>query len=96
VRICRSAAAGLLAASLLASFLAAPAVAQDTPPTPPASAGLFHLGPLYWTPRFRIHSLGVDTNVFYTSTDRRTDFIAHGGPASARTRPWRPSGRRVK
>ena len=25
-------------------------------------------------------SLGVDTNVFYTAFDRRTDFIAHGGP----------------
>jgi hypothetical protein len=32
------------------------------------------------TPSFRISSLGVDTNVFYTPTDRRSDFIAHGGP----------------
>ena len=41
---------------------------------------MFHLGPFYVTPRFRIYSLGVDTNVFYTAFDRRTDFIAHGGP----------------
>ena len=41
---------------------------------------MFHLGPFWVTPRFRIYSLGVDTNVFYTAIDRRTDFIAHGGP----------------
>jgi hypothetical protein len=38
------------------------------------------VGPFYLTPRFRIGTLGLDTNVFYTATDRRTDFTASGGP----------------
>jgi putative beta-barrel porin BBP2 len=80
VNIGRVAGGRLLAASVLASFLAAPSAAQSAPREPPASPGLLHVGPFYVTPHFRIFSLGVDTNVFYTSTDRRTDFIAHGGP----------------
>ena len=32
------------------------------------------------TPRFRLGNIGIDTNVFYTSTDRQTDFHASGGP----------------
>ena len=50
---------------------------------PPAAAdrpGLLHWGPLWITPRFRIGTLGLDTNVFYTATDRQTDFHASGGP----------------
>ena len=49
-------------------------------PTEPGAPGSIRLGPVYLTPSLRIHSIGVDTNVFYTATDRRTDFIAHGGP----------------
>jgi hypothetical protein len=61
------------------------ALPQDGPATPAASAegaapGLLRLGPVYLTPSLRIWSLGMDTNVFYTATNRRTDFIAHGGP----------------
>jgi hypothetical protein len=67
----------LIAAGLVALLLAA---AQDIPPDTPDPPGLLHLGPFYVTPSFRISSLGVDTNVFYTSTERRADFIAHGGP----------------
>jgi len=67
---------------------AVPATAQDgvppvgEGPSEPAreAPGLFRLGPIYLTPSLRIWSLGVDTNVFYTATNRRTDFIAHGGP----------------
>lgn len=70
----------LLAAGVLAASLATPTSAQDIPPEPLASPGLFHFGPFHVTPRFRIFSLGIDTNVFYTATDRRADFIAHGGP----------------
>jgi hypothetical protein len=47
------------------------------PPTPP---GLFQLGPLFITPTFHIGSLGLDSNVFYTATDRHTDFVTSGGP----------------
>ncbi len=70
----------LLAIGVLISSLGVPASAQDAPPEPADAPGRFHLGPLYLTPSFRISSLGLDTNVFYTATDRRTDFIAHGGP----------------
>jgi hypothetical protein len=55
----------------------------ETVGSPPPSGqrpGRFRLGPFYVTPTFRIGSLGLDTNVFYTPTDRRTDFIANGGP----------------
>ena len=64
-----------------------PAVVRAQAPPPATSApetperpGLLRAGPFYFTPRFRMSSLGVDTNVFYTATDRRADFIAHGGP----------------
>ena len=67
--------------------LSATAAAQDLAPvdgspSEPAGQppGLWRLGPAYFTPSLRITSLGVDTNVFYTATARRTDFIAHGGP----------------
>jgi len=56
----------------------------DAPASTPAPAtdrpGLFHWGPFWVTPRFRLGNLGVDTNVFYTATDRQADFYASGGP----------------
>ena len=58
------------------------AAAQDAlpeaPPSPPP--GRYTLGPFYLTPYFRLGTLGVDSNVFYTATDRRADFAASGGP----------------
>ena len=54
------------------------------PPTSPAPSlerpGLWHWGPFWVTPRFRLGNVGVDTNVFYTATARQTDFYASGGP----------------
>jgi hypothetical protein len=72
----------ILAVTLLFVGLASIAPAQEEPPAPEATPppGRFRLGPVYLTPSFRISSLGLDTNVFYTATNRRTDFIAHGGP----------------
>lgn len=75
----------------LASPLAGRGAAQEIPPTPPDDfprapeaasepPGRFRLGPVYLTPTFRIGSIGLDTNVFYTATDRRTDLAANGGP----------------
>jgi hypothetical protein len=49
-------------------------------PDPARGQWVFRIGPGYFTPTLRIDSLGVDTNVFYTASDRRTDFIAQGGP----------------
>jgi hypothetical protein len=68
------------------SLAEAGAQAQETPPAPeplppPAPPpGLFHLGPFYLTPYFHVGTIGLDTNVFYTATDRQTDVTATGGP----------------
>ncbi len=47
------------------------------------------MGPLFLTPRLRVQTLGFDSNVFYTSTDRRTDFVAAGGPGLTVVAPMR-------
>ncbi len=49
--------------------------------------GLIRLGGFYLTPYLRIGTLGLDTNVFYTPTERRTDFTASGGPGLEVVRP---------
>jgi hypothetical protein len=55
-------------------------------PTPSPSAaprdgrGAIHVGPLLIRPRLVIGAVGLDTNVFYSPTNRRTDFFASGGP----------------
>lgn len=77
----------LLATAAEAQAPAAPvgtAAAQATPERP----GLFRLGALYLTPYLQIGTLGVDTNVFYTPTDRQTDFTASGGPGLEIVRPF--------
>ena len=50
--------------------------------------GLFRLGTFYLTPYLHVGTLGVDTNVFYTATDRQTDFTASGGPGLEIVRPF--------
>ncbi|HXK08167.1 MAG TPA: hypothetical protein VMT70_00845, partial [Vicinamibacteria bacterium] len=57
---------------------------QGTPERP----GLFRVGALYLTPYLQIGSLGIDTNVFYTATERQTDFAASGGPGLEVVRPF--------
>ena len=84
-----------LGAILLSAVLAPAASAQSPAPVAPAAEGnsnapgRYRVGPAYFTPRFRITSLGVDTNVFYTAFDRRTDFIAEGGPGLEMVVPLR-------
>jgi hypothetical protein len=59
--------------------------------TAPAAAdrpGLIRAGSFYLTPYLHIGSLGIDTNVFYTPTDRQTDFSASGGPGLEIVRPF--------
>src|SRR5258708_5010926 len=62
------------------------------PPEPPTTKaerpGLWHWGPLWITPRFRLGTAGIDTNVFYTATERRTDFHASGGPGLETVLPF--------
>lgn len=72
-----------LAAPLAAAQSPAPpggAEDEEAASEPDAAPGRFHIGPFYVTPTFKIGTVGVDTNVFYTSTDRRTDGTATGGP----------------
>jgi hypothetical protein len=72
------------------------AAAQPTAGLPRAGAthevperpGLFRAGSFYFTPYLHIGSMGVDTNVFYTATDRQTDFTASGGPGLEIVRPF--------
>src|SRR5260221_8689613 len=71
-----------------ACLWAAMGAAQEPAMVPQAAAiappsdrpGLWHWGPFWVTPHFRLGTIGIDTNVFYTATDRRTDFTASGGP----------------
>jgi hypothetical protein len=60
--------------------VAGAASAQDVPLTPLPSS-TFELGPLGLTPSFEISSFGVDTNVFRTTTDQKSDYV---GTALAR------------
>jgi len=64
---------GLSAAQSPPAPVSAPPEAEERP-------GLLALGPFFLTPSFHIGTVGIDTNVFYTATDRRTDFTASGGP----------------
>jgi hypothetical protein len=92
---------------VLASLLLGRAVlAQEPPPPdqPPAALppeiseethrsrpGRFRIGPLYLTPTLRVRTIGFDTNVFYTATNRRADFMALGGPGLDAVLPVRRS-----
>ena len=50
------------------------------------------LGPLYLNPVLQIRELGVDTNVFNTFDDPKSDFTATLGPE---IESWLPLGRRI-
>jgi Putative beta-barrel porin 2 len=70
-----------------------PTPARSRPPEQSAEArpGLLSLGPLWLTPRLRLGTIGLDTNVFYTPTDRHADFTASGGPGLEIVLPVRSS-----
>jgi hypothetical protein len=58
------------------------------PETASERPGLFRVGSFYLTPYLHVGTLGIDTNVFYTETDRQTDFTASGGPGLEIVRPF--------
>lgn len=85
-----------LLALAVACTLAAPTWAQVADPGSagggvaevlPERPGLFRVGSFYLTPYLHVGTLGIDTNVFYTPTDRQTDFTASGGPGLEVVRP---------
>lgn len=84
----------LFAAVTLVLVAAAQAQAPPAPlgagpsDAPPERAGLVRVGSTYLTPYLQIGTLGVDTNVLYTPTDRQTDFTASGGPGLEVVRPF--------
>lgn len=66
-------------------LLAVPASPQEPREgPPPASAearpGRFRIGPFYLNPSFRIGNVGMDTNVFFSSVDRKRDLTFSAGP----------------
>ena len=54
---------------------AVPAVSQDAPPDPFATARL-RSGPLAWTPGLAVTNVGWDSNVFNEWTNPKDDFTA--------------------
>jgi hypothetical protein len=76
----------LLAASTLAQEPASAEEPRDEELSLP-------LGPFRIVPRFRLGTLGLDSNVFYTATDRRADLTASGGPGADVLLPFGRAGR---
>jgi hypothetical protein len=78
-------------ALVLAQATPAPGLDSPTSRTGEVDAarpGLFRVGSFYLTPYLHVGTLGVDTNVFYTATDRQTDFTASGGPGLEIVKPF--------
>lgn len=81
-RSCRS-------CSLILGLLALPAAAQDPGSAASSSSSgqaeqdrqlSFHAGPFRIAPYIRLGQIALDTNVYYTPEDRKTDLTASGGP----------------
>jgi hypothetical protein len=86
-------------AFVLSITLTGPELRAQAPGTPEAPGsrvgeaagerpGLFRVGTFYFTPYLHIGTLGLDTNVFYTATERQTDFTASGGPGLEIVKPF--------
>jgi hypothetical protein len=68
-------------------------VQDDAPDEARQSPGRFHLGPLYLIPYIRVGSIGFDSNVLYTPTERQPDFSISGGPGLELALPIRQASR---
>jgi hypothetical protein len=82
-RIALALALGLCTAQLA---MAQPAGADD-----PRTQARNHVGPIYLTPGLQLRELGVDTNVFNSATDAKSDFTFTVGPQAD---IWLPIARR--
>jgi hypothetical protein len=56
------------------------AQSQSQPEDDPRSTARMHIGPFYLTPVIAVKNVGVDTNVFNTADDPKSDFTATIGP----------------
>jgi len=78
-------------AGLLALGVVAAAAEEPAPPREPTRRpGRIAVGPFYVTARLYVESLGFDSNVFQTATQRQADFVAAGGPGLEIVLPARP------
>jgi hypothetical protein len=68
------------------------AAAQTPGAENPRADAKIHVGPLYITPALQIRDVGVDTNVFNTAADPKSDFTLTVGPEASL---WVPIGRRA-
>jgi hypothetical protein len=80
----------VIVASAFAQELS-PAVDEPVRSAAAGRWGRYRFGPFYWTPSLHVGTIGLDTNVFYTQTDRQSDLMASGGPALDVVMPLRGS-----
>ena len=67
-----------------------PEAPTEEPQAPGPRPGRYRIGPFYLTPTFKIGTIGLDTNTFYTPTGPRADMTASGGPGLDLVLPlWR-------
>jgi hypothetical protein len=80
----------LVVAATAPELLAQTGGAPDSrlPDTGSERPGLIRVGSFYLTPYLHVGTLGIDTNVLYSETDRQTDFTASGGPGLEIVRPF--------
>jgi len=79
----------ILLAGCVAASLALPQLTFAQDATAEAGAAKIHFGPLGLSPTLTVGNIGVDTNVFNTSTDPTRDFTVSFLPA---TGEWLPVG----
>ncbi len=68
------------------------AAAQPREADDPRAEARIHVGPIYATPGLRLREFGIDTNVFNSSTEPKSDFTFTVGPE---VNLWVPVGRRA-
>lgn len=89
MRTLRRLAWGLLLIPLGASGVAEAQLGTAQPAISRQPQLSFGLGPFRIAPYIRIGEIALDTNVFYTQEDRRTDLLTGGGPGLRITLPIR-------
>jgi len=68
------------------------AAAQSQRNEDPRTEAKIHFGPVYVTPEVQLRQIGVDTNVFNSGINPKSDFTFTVGPEA---HVWVPIGRRA-